>query len=190
MSKMFEITQIGTKPTQIGVESLSPVLQVIVKFADSVTKNAKGNINKQGIGASDNLSASIVPLPIVVDGNNYTLEIEWADYGKYVDQGLIGTESGDRAQGSPFQIGRNAPFAKRANIRKWITDKPINPGGRRGQRLPTRESLSYAITKSVNRKGTKRTLFFSDALTPAMQKALIEDVAEALGKTISISMKL
>jgi len=123
-------------------------------------------------------------------GKEYTLEIEWADYGKFVDQGVQGWESGNRAQGSPFQIGRNAPYAKRADIAQWITAKGINPGGRRGQRVPTRESLSYAITKSVNRFGTRRTLFFSNALSPEIQKALIEDVAEALGKTISISMKL
>ena len=188
---MFEITQIGTKPTQIGIESFEPVIQVLVKFADAVTKNAKQNITKQNISATDNLSASIVPrLPVQIDGQNYMLEIEWADYGKFVDQGVEGWESGKRAQGTPFKVGRNAPYAKRASIAKWITDKGINPGGRRGQREPTRDALSYAITKSVNRYGTKRTLFFSDALTPAMQDALINDVAEALGKTISISMKL
>lgn len=189
--KIFRITQIkGTETTEINISDLAPVQQVLLKFANRLIDNSKNNLNRQNINASFNLSSSIVPLPIEVDGNQYTLEIQWPNYGKYVDQGVQGMESGNRAQGSPFQIGRNAPFAKRRDIAEWITAKGINPGGRRGQRIPTRDNLSYAITNSVNRFGTKRTLFFSDALTPELQSALINDVAEALGKSISISMKL
>jgi hypothetical protein len=189
MSKMFEITQIGSKPTQIGIESFEPVIQVLVKFADAVTKGAKQNITKQNISATDNLSASIVPrLPVQIDGQNYTLEIEWADYGKFVDQGVRGAKDGSKAVGSPFRYTTKMP--PRKSIEDWITNKGINPGGTRGNRLQARASLAKAIQKSVFEKGTKRTLFFSDALTPAMQDALINDVAEALGKTISISMKL
>jgi hypothetical protein len=188
MSKMFEITQIGTKPTQIGIESFEPVIQVLVKFSDAVTKGAKNNITKQNISATDNLSASIIPLPVQIDGQNYTLEIEWADYGKFVDQGVRGAKDGSKAAGSPFRYTTKMP--PRKSIEKWITDKPINPSGRRGSRMMPRATLAALIQKSVYEKGTKRTLFFSNALTPKMQEALINDVAEALGKTISISMKL
>jgi hypothetical protein len=188
MSKMFEITQIGSKPTQIGIESFEPVIQVLVKFGDAVTKNAKQNITKDGITASNALSQSIVALPVKVMGKDYTLEIEWADYGKFVDQGVRGAKDGSKAVGSPFRYTTKMP--PRKSIEDWITNKGINPGGTRGNRLQARASLAKAIQKSVFEKGTKRTLFFSDALTPAMQDALINDVAEALGKTISISMKL
>jgi hypothetical protein len=188
--QLFRITQIkGTETTEINISDLAPVQQVLLKFANRLIENSQNNLDRQNINASFNLSSSIVPLP-EVNGNQYTLEIQWPNYGKYVDQGVQGIESGDRAQGSPFQIGRNAPFAKRRDIAEWITAKGIHPGGRRGQRIPTRDQLSYAITKSVNRYGTKRTLFFSDALTSELQSALINDVAEALGKSISISMKL
>jgi hypothetical protein len=188
MSKMFEISQIGSKPTQIGVESFEPVIQVLVKFSDAVTKGAKANLQKADAIASNALSQSIATLPVKVMGKDYTIEIEWADYGKFVDQGVRGAKDGSRAQGSPFQYRSKMP--PRQPIAEWITNKGINPGGTRGNRLKARESLAFLIQRSVFNKGTKRTLFFSDALTPAMQKALIEDVAEALGKTISISMKL
>ena len=187
---LFQISQLGTNPTRIGIGDLKPIEQVMTKFANDLIKRAQDNLVKKKANASFNLSSSIEPLPIKVMGNEYTLLIEWPTYGKFVDQGVRGAVSGDKAQGSPFQIGRNAPFARRRDIADWITAKGINPGGRRGERIPTREQLSYAITKAVNKFGTRRTLFFSDALTTDMQEALINDVAEALGKTISIQMKL
>ena len=190
MDKLFQISQLGTDPTQIGLKDLKPIERVLVKFSSDLTKQVLANLDKQGINASMALRQSINPLPIEVMGKEYSIEIEWADYGKFVDQGLEGTRSGLRSIGTPFKIGRNAPFAKRSEIAEWITAKGINPGGSRGERIPTRDALSFAITKSVNRFGTKRTLFFSDALTEPIQKALIEDVAEALGRTVSISMKL
>jgi hypothetical protein len=186
--QLFRITQIrGTETTEINISDLAPVQQVLLKFANRLIENSKNNLDRQNINASFNLSSSIVPLPIEVDGNQYTLEIQWPNYGKYVDQGVQGTKE-NRAIGSPFKYTNKMP--PRKSIAEWITNKGINPGGTRGNRLKARESLSFLIQKSVFEKGTKRTLFFSNALTPQLQKALIEDVAEALGKTISINMKL
>ena len=56
--------------------------------------------------------------------------------------------------------------------------------------MQPRESIAAAIQRNVYRYGTKRTLFFDKALPESLQKALVEDVAEALGVNISISMKL
>ena len=190
MDKIFQISQIGGNTTDISIKALSPIEQVMSRFANDLIKRAQSNLVKKDANASFNLSSSIIPLPVKVMGNEYTLLIEWPTYGKFVDQGVRGTVSGNKAQGSPFQIGRNAPFARRRDIADWITAKGIDPSGRRGERIPTRDALSYAITKAVNKFGTRRTLFFSDALTPELQEALVNDVAEALGKTISIQMKL
>ena len=188
MDKLFQISQLGTDPTQIGLKDLKPIERVLVKFSADLTKQVLANLDKQGINASMALRQSINPLPIEVMGKEYSIEIEWADYGKFVDQGVRGSIDDSKAVGSPFKYTNKMP--PRASIAQWITDKGINPGGSRGNRLEARESLAKRMQLSIFRYGTKRTLFFSDALTEPIQKALIEDVAEALGRTVSISMKL
>jgi hypothetical protein len=186
--QLFRITQIrGTETTEINISDLAPVQQVLLKFANRLIENSKNNLDRQNINASFNLSSSIVPLP-EVNGNQYTLEIQWPNYGKYVDQGVQGAKDSSKAPGSPFRYTTKMP--PRKSIEEWITAKTINPGGRRGERMIPRASLAAVMQRTIYEKGTKRTLFFSDALTPELQSALINDVAEALGKSISISMKL
>jgi len=188
MDKLFQISQLGSAPTQIGLKDLKPIERILIKFSTDLTKQVLANLDKQGINASMALRQSINPLPIELMGKEYSVEIEWADYGKYVDQGVRGSVDESKAIGSPFKYTDKMP--PRASIEQWITDKGINPGGSRGDQLEARESLVKQMQVIIFRYGTKRTLFFSDALTEPIQKALIEDVAEALGRTVSISMKL
>ena len=188
MDKLFQISQVGGKTTEISIKALSPIEQVMTKFANDLIKRAQDNLVKKNANASFNLSSSIDPLPIKVMGNEYTLLIEWPTYGKFVDQGVRGAVSGDKAQGSPFKYTTKMP--PRKSFEDYITKKPINPGGRRGDRFEAREQLAKFMQVMTYRYGTRRTLFFSDALTTDMQEALVNDVAEALGKTISIQMKL
>ncbi len=190
MDKLFQISQVGGKTTEISIKALSPIEQVMTKFANDLIKRAQDNLVKKNANASFNLSSSIKPIPVPVNvmGNEYTLLIEWPTYGKFVDQGVRGAVSGDKAQGSPFKYTTKMP--PRKSIKDWITNKGINPGGRRGDRFEAREQLAKFMQVMTYRYGTRRTLFFSDALTTDMQEALINDVAEALGKTISIQMKL
>ena len=188
MDKIFQISQIGGNTTDISIKALSPIEQVMSRFANDLIKRAQSNLVKKDANASFNLSSSIEPLPVKVMGNEYTLLIEWPAYGKFVDEGVRGTVSGNKAQGSPFKYTTKMP--PRKSIEDWITNKGINPGGRRGDRFEAREQLAKVIQRSIYRFGTRRTLFFSDALTPELQEALVNDVAEALGKTISIQMKL
>ena len=188
MDKLFQISQLGTDPTQIGLKDLKPIERVLVKFSADLTKQVLANLDKQGINASMALRQSINPLPVHVMGKEYSVEIEWADYGKFVDQGVRGSIDETKAVGSPFKYNKKMP--PRASLEQYITDKSINPGGSRGDRTEERENLAKFMQVMIFRYGTKRTLFFSDALTEPIQKALIEDVAEALGRTVSISMKL
>jgi deoxyribodipyrimidine photolyase len=186
--QLFRISQLGTKPTRIGIDDLKPVERLLFKFANEVIKKAKDNLQKDGINASNALSQSISALPIEIDKDNFTLEIDWANYGKYVDQGVQGKLESTKAPGSPFKYRDKMP--PRKSLEDYITNKAIDPIGSKGDRLDTREELAKFMQVMTYRYGTKRTLFFSNALTPKMQEALINDVAEALGKSISISMKL
>jgi hypothetical protein len=76
------------------------------------------------------------------------------------------------------------------SIEEWITNKGISVGGVRGQRENPRASLAAVIQRRIYNFGTPRTLFLDKALPESLMKALTEDVAEAFGKSISISIKV
>lgn len=189
MASLFQIEQISKGgETAIGVAELSGVEKVLTAFVNQVIKDSTQNLDKEGINASMNLRGTIAPIPVQINGTEYTIEIEAASYWKYVNEGVQGAVSGAKAIGSPFKYTTKMP--PRAAIADWITAKGISVGGTRGQRMQPRESIAAAIQRNVYRFGTKRTLFFDKALPESLQKALVEDVAEALGVNISISMKL
>jgi hypothetical protein len=56
--------------------------------------------------------------------------------------------------------------------------------------LEARASLAGVIQRRIYNFGTPRTLFLDKALPESLMKALTEDVAEAFGKSISISIKI
>lgn len=180
------ISKLGT--TEVGFAELGGVEKVLTDFVKKVTKSATDNLDKDGINASMALRQSIIIIPVRQMGKDYVVEIEMDSYWKYVNEGVQGAVSGAKAIGSPFKYTTKMP--PRASIADWITDKGIKVDGKRGERMQPRERLAASIQRNVYRFGTKRTLFFDKALPESLQKALVEDVAEALGVNISISMKL
>ena len=192
MASLFQIEQLSNiqapNAAAIGFAELTGVKKVLAEFAQKVTANALKNLQEGGTNASFALSQSIDPLPVRIMGKDYMVEIEMADYWKFVNEGVRGRKDGSKSIGSPFQYTNKMP--PRASIEQWITNKGINPGGRRGERLDPRASLAMVIQRRIFNFGTPRTLFFDKALPESLQKALVDDVAEALGKQISISIKL
>ena len=190
MDKLLQIESIqGTDFVGLDVAQLTGVKKVLGAFAKKVVLDSQKNLDKGGrfgqYNASFNLRQSIDPSQVREEGNGYTVEISMADYWKFVNEGVLGKKSGLKAQGSPFQYGKNAPIPTRASIEKWMQQKSIVPedGG-------SRKGLAYVIRRSIINTGTPRTLFFDKALPESLIKALTEDVAEAFGKSISISIKV
>jgi hypothetical protein len=188
MDKLFQIEQIqGTDFIGLNQAELKGVQKVLAEFAKKVVLDSQRNLDK-GSNASMSLRQSIAPLPVKEVGGGYMVEIEMNDYWKFVNEGVRGAQDGSKAIGSPFQYRDKMP--PRQAIEDWITNKGINPGGSRGQRMQPRASLAAAIQRNIYRFGTPRTLFFDKALPESLMKALTEDVAEAFGKSISISIKV
>lgn len=190
MDKLLQIESIqGTDFVGLSTAELTGVKKVLAEFAKKVVEDSQKNLDKGGRygqhNATFNLRQSIDPSQVREEGNGYVVEISMADYWKFLNEGVLGTKSGNKAQGSPFQYGRNAPIPTRAGIEKWIQAKAIVPedGG-------SRKGLAYVIRRSIINEGTTRTLFFDKALPDSLIKALTEDVAEAFGKSISISIKV
>jgi hypothetical protein len=188
MDKLLQIESIqGTDFVGLDVAQLTGVKKVLAEFAKRVVLDSQANLDK-GSNASMSLRQSIKPLPVQEIGGGYMVEIEMNDYWKFVNEGVRGAKSGAKAQGSPFQYKTKMP--PRQAIEEWITNKGIAVGGTRGNRFEARASLAGVIQRRIYNFGTPRTLFFDKALPESLIKALTEDVAEAFGKSISISIKV
>ena len=91
-----------------------------------------------------------------------------ADYGKYVDKGVSGTQQKQKfvdykgkSLTSPFKYTTKQPPT--GILDKWVVKKGIAPRDERG-RFISRKSLVYLIARSIKLKGIKSLAFFQKPL--------------------------
>ena len=78
-----------------------------------------------------------------------------ADYGKFQDRGVSGTE---RKYNTPYSYTTKMPPPKAFD--KWVVRKGIAPRGK-GGKFASREGIKFAIARSSYKKGIKPSMFFT-----------------------------
>ena len=182
------ISRLGTTGEAATLKELDAIEKVLTTFMQGVVKRSTQNLDQEGSNASASLRQSIIILPVQAYGKTYEIALQMNDYWKYVNEGVQGWQS-SKAPNSPFRYKRGK-MPPRTSIAEWITNKGINPGGKRGERLIPRDSLAFLIARKIGREGTKPTKFLDKALPEPLIKALTNEVAEAIGRQISISIVL
>jgi hypothetical protein len=105
-----------------------------------------------------------------------------ASYWKFVEYGVNGVRVN---RGSPFSFRSINPSEKDvADIRKWAVDKALG--------IPADEidAAAYNIAKSIKRRGIKGRPFLNPVLTDAKMDELVTNIAQVVGKEISISINV
>ena len=156
---------------------------LVKKWLDGVIKLAKQNLANSGAIASDSLSASIDFEPISLTDTSFVVAIVANDYWKFVDLGVKGAQSSSRAPNSPFQYRDKRPPIR--PIQEWIAFKSIPLQGRDKQ--AANRSFAINIANKIRREGLRATNFMSNAVTEDMVAVLTENIAEVLGKSISVA---
>ena len=156
---------------------------MVIKWLDGVVKLAKQNLANSGAIASNALSQSITVTPISLNDKSFVVAIEAADYWKFVDLGVKGAKSNSRAPNSPFQYRDKRPPIR--PIQEWIAFKGIPLEGRDKQ--AANRSFAINIANKIRREGVRATKFMSNAVTPEMVDVLTQNIAEVLGKSISVA---
>ena len=121
--------------------------------------------------ASGELAKSI---DFVISDDN-TVEIMMAEYGKYLDKGVSGTE---RKFNTPYAYTTKMPNP--SVFDKWMVRKGIAPRNNKGQ-FQSRKGLQFAIARSVYKNGIRPTLFITkdfDAKMNEFANILANDVAD------------
>lgn len=139
----------------------------IEKYAKYVIQQARANLSKGKHNASKQLYQSLKS-KVTKQDSKYRVEFFGADYGAFLDQGVHGAESSYvENRKSPFRYTDKMPPTK--SLDKWIVKKGIAPRGKDGKFM-TRQSLKFAIAKSIFKKGIRRTMFFTKPFEKGIQK--------------------
>ena len=148
--------------------------EVLRTFIANVLNDARVNLRNSNANASGRLSKSLEG-DLKVNPNSLEVDILMEKYGKFMDQGVSGTE---RKFNTPYSFKKgiqNRPSPKHFN--GWIVKKGLAPRDERG-RFTARKALSFAIATSIQKKGIKPRLFLTKAFEKNI-KTLPEEIVEA-----------
>ena len=146
-------------------------------FRKYVIQQAKSNLSKSKKNTSKSLYNSIKGVS-KVNPNSISLYFEMLDYGVYQDKGVSGVK---KKYNTPYSYTTKMPPIKALD--KWIVKKGIAPRDEKG-RLISRQSLKFAIARSIFINGIKPSLFFTKPFEKAY-KNLPNELISAYGLDIT-----
>ena len=148
-------------------------------FKKYVIQQAKSNLTKGKKNTSKKLYNSIKGVS-KVNPNSISLYFEMLDYGVWQDKGVNGYRS---AYTTPYSFKKNVPSKQMLkNLDKWIVKKGIAPRDKNGNFI-SRQSLKFAIARSIFINGIKPSLFFTKPFERAY-KNLPNELISAYGLDI------
>ena len=141
---------------------------VLTKFANYVIQQARTNLTKGRRNSSRNLYNSL-SYDLQTGPNSFSLTFSMDDYGEYQDKGVKGAKSTyTSAQQSPYKYTNKMPPAKAFS--QWAIKKGLDGVRNKKGQFVKRQSLQFALARSIYNKGIPATKFFSTPFGLAFQK--------------------
>lgn len=168
-------------------------LTTLQAFNAFVIKEAKQNLMKGGEHGTNNVTKKLtdsLKAQTKVNPNSISNYIEMEEYGKFLDLGVKGKVSSQRAPNSPFKFGSGTgnPGGLTEGIRGWVKARRIQFRSRESGRFMSYEQTTKLIIRSIYLKGTKPTLFFSKPFAKGFE-SLPDELIKAYGLDIESFMK-
>jgi len=167
---------------------LNKVNKTIQMFRDYVIRESKDNLKRTGHNNTSALANSIKGEIFTEDG--FTIVgFTMANYGAFVDKGVKGKTSSNKAPNSPFKFGSGSgqKGGLTAGIKKWVRQKGFQfrskEEGSKGRFL-SYDSTAYLITRSIFNKGIKPSLFFTKPFEAGYKKYIDVDLLKAFGQDV------
>jgi len=159
------------------------------RFGSQLVKNTKRNLKRKGKSSSGVLADSI-RYEIVTNDDGWVLEFWMLEYGYYQDQGVKGFKPNSikvngkrgkqKAPNSKFKFGSGKGKGSLfKSIDAWIVKKGLAP--RKNNKFTSRDSIRYAMTKSIFHQGIEPSHFFTEAWDKTL-KGLDKKLADAILK--------
>ena len=163
---------------------MSSVLDILNKFGKDVQAGAKKELRTKKKNASRDLSKSI-SFKAKESKNSFELSFFMEDYGKFIDKGVKGSKSSEKAPLSPYKYTNKMPPSKVFD--KWSIRRGIAPRTAGGQ-FVKRKSIIFAIARSIFLTGIKTTNFFTKPFEKEF-KELPDEMVEAYGLEVDDLLK-
>jgi hypothetical protein len=167
------------------------VSNILNKFGKRVVKEAKTKLTKDKKNASKELYDSI-SYEFKEHNNSFSLAINMADYGKFIDKGVSGKGASNfngkkktvfKSEGG-FKFGSGNFKGKggewKLRIDKWMYSRGIAPRDKKTGKFVKRDTVNYLIRRSIYQHGTKASNFLTKPFNSAF-KSLPDEVVEAYG---------
>ena len=160
------------------------VESVIKKFRDYVIQQARSNLSKSKHNNTKELYNSLKG-EIVTEDKFTIVGFQMADYGTFVDLGVKGKTSSNKAPNSPYKFGSGTgkKGGLTQGINKWVKQKGFQFRDKKGKFL-SYESTAYLITRSIFHKGIKPSLFFTKPFEAGYKKYIDVDLIKAFGQDV------
>jgi len=160
---------------------MNEVKDALNKFAKGVVLQSKRNLTKGGKKASGSLHRSIKS-DLNVSKNSFSLSFLMEEYGVFVDKGVRGAKSSQRAPRSPYRFGsgRGKKGGLTKGIDKWVKRKGIQFRDKKTGRFMSYKSTAFLIRRSIYNKGIKPSMFFTKPFENAF-KRLPDEIVEKFG---------
>ena len=164
-------------------------LSTLQAFNKYVIQQARTNLTKKDKNVSKKLYDSLKGTS-KVSKNSIENYIEMEQYGQFLDLGVKGKVSSQRAPNSPFKYGSGTgrKGGLTEGIRGWVKARRFQFRNKENGKFMSYEQTAQLITRSIYLKGTKPTLFFSKPFEKGFEK-LPDDLVEAYGLDIESFMK-
>ncbi len=154
------------------------------KFAKYVIQQSRSNLTKRKKNVSKKLYNSL-GYKVSQSAQKTSLAFNMADYGKFQDKGVSGTE---KKYNTPYKYTNKMPPTK--SLDSWVVRKGIAPRGS-GGKFAKREGIKFAIANAIKKRGIRPSLFFTKPFEKAFKKLpdeLLEAYSIGLEKQIQVNI--
>ena len=164
-------------------------LNTLQAFNKYIIKQARTNLTKGNKNVSKKLYDSL-KAQTKVNPNSIENYIEMEQYGQFLDLGVKGKVSSQRAPNSPFKYGSGSgkKGGLTEGIRGWVKARRFQFKNRETGKFMSYEQTAQLITRSIYLKGTKPTRFFSKPFEDGF-KLLPEELIKAYGLDVESFLK-
>lgn len=136
---------------------MDEVQKYLDEFRRNIISEAKRNLRKQK--TSGNLSKSLKSR-VKASKNSIEITFKMDAYGFFQDRGVRGTHKGKSLDGFKYKRGpSNAPPPRAFD--KWAVKKLPQATRDKKGRFVSRKSLTFALSRYIQKNGIKPTLFFT-----------------------------
>jgi hypothetical protein len=161
------------------------VEKVITRFRDYVIQQSRSNLTRTKHNNTSSLYKSLNG-EVVTEKNFTIVGFQMNDYGTFVDLGVKGKTSSNKAPNSPYKFGSGSgqKGGLTKGINKWVKQKGFQFRNKKTGRFLSYDSTAYLITRSIFHKGIKPSLFFTKPFEAGYKKYIEVDLIKAFGQDV------